>query len=281
METMNYREKRKKSLKGPIFAIASFLTLGTGVITYAIINEKEPITVGSRGALLTGEVPTVVEQNALETLSKESLLEMFEVKKYYTSDTSNEHIKSDISLPYVYINGEELSSFNKEINEKFTNSYNAFKESMSDAKHSFTYNVNYENYDNIVENEGILSVIITEKMIDGESSNESMCKKHTYNINLTTGSVIKQSDVIVDLLGSGYKDAVKQSITTYLEENSILSKEEYKYAYTGLENFYISNGILHFIFNAGELVDKSYGTLDIEIKKIENKINQDVDIYTE
>ncbi|MBR1883997.1 MAG: hypothetical protein IJ809_03515 [Clostridia bacterium] len=34
METMNYREKKKKSLKLPIFALTSFLALGSAVVAY-------------------------------------------------------------------------------------------------------------------------------------------------------------------------------------------------------------------------------------------------------
>lgn len=88
-------------------------------------------------------------------------------------------------------------------------------------------------------------------MLEDGTSNESLNKKYTYNIDLLTGEVIDQIDVVVDMLGSSYKDAIKESLSNYLEKNNILKKENYNYAYTGLENFYIKDGLeLHFIFNS-------------------------------
>ena len=47
------------------------------------------------------------------------------------------------------------------------------------------------------------------------------------------------------------------------------------------ENFYIKEGVLHFIFNSGEIVDKSFGILDTKIEKLQNSISSEIDIYTE
>lgn len=251
---MNYSEKRRKSLKGPIFAIASFLCIGTGVIVYAMINEKEPIVVGSKGALLTGDSAEVVEQDAFLDLEKEDLSGMYEIRSNLVSDTSNVHIKCDMNIPLVYVNSTELIDFNNSVKQKFDASYNSFKESMGSAQHNFTYKVSYESYVNVVKNNGILSLIITEKMIDDETQKESMQKKYTYNINLLTGEILSQSDVIVDLLGASYRDIVKECLSAYLERDGIVSKENYNYAYTGLENYYIKDdGKLHFIFNSRRL----------------------------
>lgn len=252
MEMMNYSEKRKKSLKGPIFAITSFLVVGTGVITYAMINEKEPVVIGNQGSLLTGEIPvSIEEENSLKNLTEESLDDMYEIKINLVTDSSNEHIKSEMSIPFVYIDDTELKEFNDMLRSKFENSFNSFKESMSSVEHNFTYRVNYESYQNIVKDNAVLSIIITEKMTEDGTENESMNKKYTYNIDLLTGENIKQSDIIVDMLGSSYKDGVKEAICNYLVNDGIIKKEEYNYAYTGLENFYIKDGKeLHFIFNA-------------------------------
>mgnify|MGYP003317594693 CR=1 FL=1 len=151
METMNFREKKRKSLKGPIFGITSFLVIGTGVITYAMINEQEPTIIGNSGSLLTGNIPTVIEENALTALSENDLANMYEIKINYVSDTTNSKIKSDLSIPFVYIDGKELADFNSEINTKFTAAYNSFKETMQSVEHNFTYRVNYESFHNIVK----------------------------------------------------------------------------------------------------------------------------------
>ena len=250
METMNYREKKKKSLKLPIFGLSTFLIAGACVITYGMMNEKEPVIVGNNGSRIAGTDVPVVETSALVQLKEEDLDKMFDVKTQYDSDKSLENIKSDLSIPFVFINGEELKEFNSELEEKYKKQFEGFKETMSSVEHSFTYRVYYQVFSSVVRNEGIISIIVTEKMVDDENQEESLKKRTTYNISIDTKEVLDQRDVIISILGASYKDAIKESLSSYLEENEILSKEDYKYAYTGFENFYIKKGKLHFIFNS-------------------------------
>ena len=121
---------------------------------------------------------------------------------------------------------------------------------MKNVEHSFTYRVYYQVLSSVVRNEGIISLIVTEKMVSDEDGAESLKKRTTYNISVDTKEVLEQRDVIISILGASYKDAIKESLSSYLEENKILSRDEYKYAYTGFENFYIKKGTLHFIFNS-------------------------------
>ena len=249
METMNYREK-KKSLKLPIFGLTTFMLVGTGVIFYGMNNEKEPVIYGNGGSLYTGEIPVVAETNALVNLKDEDVEDMFTIKKQYISDNSFEKLKCDISVPYIYIDGKELEKFNKNLENKFTKTFESFKESMKDVENEFTYRVYYEVLSNVVKNEGIISIIMTEKMVNTKTQEESLKKRYTYNIDIATGEVLEQRDVLVSVLGASYKDAIKESISTYLDNEKIQKKEDYNYAYTGFENFYIKKGKLHFIFNS-------------------------------
>ena len=267
METMSYREKKRKSLKGPIFAISSFLAIGTGIITYAMINEQEPVVIGNSGSLLTGSIP-VVEENALINMSIEDIQNMYEIKINYTSDKENEKLKADISITFVYIDEAPLEEFNNTLNKKFLDNYAAFKENMASVEHNFTYKVYYNEHTSVVKDNAILSLIMKEKMLEDETSTQSMRKVYTYNIDLLTGEVLAQSDIIVDILGASYKDVIKNAIYDYVDEKDMLPKK----------NFYLDDGKLHFLFNSGDLVDKKYGSLDIII---ENKQKSTVDIYDE
>lgn len=250
METMNYREKKKKSLKLPIFGLSTFLIAGACVVTYGMINEKEPTVVGNNGSRIAGTDVPVVETSALAMLTEEELDKKFEVKTQYDSDKSLENVKSDLSIPFVYINGEELKEFNTSLEEKYKKQFEGFKDTMKNVEHSFTYRVYYQVLSSVVRNEGIISLIVTEKMVSDEDGEESLKKRTTYNISVDTKEVLEQRDVIISILGASYKDAIKESLSSYLEENKILSRDEYKYAYTGFENFYIKKGTLHFIFNS-------------------------------
>ena len=66
-------------------------------------------------------------------------------------------------------------------------------------------------------------------------------------------------------------------IKTDLGNRVMIEEDKYTYALTGLENYYIKEGVFHIIFNEAELVDKKFKVLDIEIakpkedKKEENK----------
>ncbi|MBR1883996.1 MAG: DUF3298 domain-containing protein [Clostridia bacterium] len=234
------------------------------------MNEEEPVVVGNSGSLYTGDIPVVAEQDALINITEEDMDSMFDVKTQYLYDNSNEKIKSDLSIPFLYIDGKEQTEFNKNLEEKYTKTFESFKETMQDVEHSFTYKVYYVVFSNVVKNEPVVSIIVTEKMVDDETKAESLKKRSAYNINIKTKEVLEQRDVVISLLGSSYKEAIKESVIAYLEENGMAKRDEYKYAYTGFENFYIKKGKLHLIFSPGEIADKSYGILEVELNRLEN-----------
>ena len=45
----------------------------------------------------------------------------------------------------------------------------------------------------------------------------------------------------------------------------MIKEDEFTYAITGLENFYIKDSKVHMIFNSEEIVNSKYGIIDITI----------------
>ena len=90
------------------------------------MNEEEPVVVGNSGSLYTGDIPVVAEQDALINITEEDMDSMFDVKTQYLYDNSNEKIKSDLSIPFLYIVGKEQTEFNKNLEEKYTKTFESF-----------------------------------------------------------------------------------------------------------------------------------------------------------
>ena len=73
------------------------------------------------------------------------------------------------------------------------------------------------------------------------------------------------------MFGKDYKTYIKNTILDYVVQNGMMKESEFTYALTGLEDYYIKDGVFHIIFNEGKLVDKKFGVLDIEIQIKEDK----------
>jgi len=262
METMRFRETKKSSYKGQIFLIVLFLLLGVTITYFAITTEKEPTIIGQ----LESDINTkteLYENNALIDVEKpvENASELYKITNKTISDKSVVKIKANVIIPVISINDELLTTINDQIYNKFNDTYNSFKNTAANLNNNFTYTVTYKVYDNIVANKNVISITIYERMIDDSAKTNSMEKIHTYNINLKDGTILKQEDVIVDILGPTYKDKIKTAVKDYV----VSKKAEYNYSYTGLETFYIENNKIHFIFNSEVLVDKKYDIVDITI----------------
>ncbi|MEG2235936.1 MAG: hypothetical protein RR144_05830 [Clostridia bacterium] len=265
METMRFREHKKSSYKIQIFAILLFFILGGGIIYFAISNEDEPTLIGQNKSDIQKSA-NIEEKNALIDVPAENTSKLFKISNKYISDKTNKKIKANITLPVISVNNEILTSMNDEIFKKYNDTYLNFKETMANGQNKFTYTVTYKVYDNIIANKNILTITIYERIIDDSSKTNSMEKIYTYNIDLKDCKILNQKDVIVDILGSTYKDKIKQNLEEYLISKKMINKDEYTYSYTGLENFYINEKQLHLIFNPGEIADKKYSILDIIIK---------------
>ncbi|MEG1363368.1 MAG: hypothetical protein RSC92_02885 [Clostridia bacterium] len=168
-----------------------------------------------------------------------------------------------MSLPVITVDDIKLDELNNEINEKYTSTFNTFKEQSSE--NSFTYTVTYNEYRNTIKNMDILTITIYEKMVDDNIKKNSMEKINTYNIDLSTGKVINISDKLVDILGSTYKDDIRNKVKEYTISKSYSTENEFTYVYTGLEIYYFKDGKLHIVFNPDNIVDKKYGIIDLEV----------------
>ncbi|MDF2865992.1 MAG: hypothetical protein K0R72_810 [Clostridia bacterium] len=266
METMRFRETKKSSYKGQIFLIVFFLLIGVGITYFAISNEKEPTILGKSQSDIEDK-SNLVESNALINSDQplKNASESYKITNKIISDKTVKKIKADMTLPIIFIEDKALTAINDEIYNKFNDTYNTFKKTMEKVDNNFTYTVTYKVYDNIVANKNIISLTIYERMIDDSAKINSMEKIYTYNINQKDGSILKQEDVVLDLLGPTYKDKIKNKIKSYITSSCNVKESEYNYSYTGLETFYIKDNKFHLIFNPEELVDKKYSILDIEI----------------
>lgn len=268
METMRFRETKKNSYKLQIFFIVLFLLVGAAITYFAIATEKEPTVIGQLESDIAA-TSNIVENNALEDLSNNEPVanasELYNVTNKTISDKTIKKIKANVTLPVITIGEEKLTTINDEIYNKFSGTYATFKKTMASANNNFTYTVSYKVYDNVVADKNVISITIYERMIDDSAKTNSMEKLYTYNINLKDGSVLKQEDVTVDMLGAIYKDKIKAALKDYVVSKKMLNESQYTYSYTGLETFYIRENKFHLIFNPDELVGKKYGILDIAI----------------
>jgi hypothetical protein len=266
METMRFRETKKSSYKGQIFLIALFLLLGAGITYFAICTEKDPTVIGQVQSDIKNQV-NIYESEALVDVDEpvKNTSDLYEITDKNISDRTVKKIKANMTLPVISIEGEKLSTLNDEIYNKFNDTYTTFKKTMANVDNNFTYTVTYKVYDNIIDNENIVSITIYERMIDDSAKTNSMEKLHSYNIDLKDGTVLAQDDIIVDILGAEYKDKIKTEIKNYVVSNCRVSENDYNYSYTGLETFYIKENKFHLIFNPEDIVNKKYGILDILI----------------
>ena len=138
---------------------------------------------------------------------------------------------------------------------------------MNNAENSFKYTVSYEYYDNMVGSKKIISIVITQKIIDVSNSKTTMEKINTYNVDLVSKSYISQSDIARSILGKEYKTILKNKVLSYVVENKMMNESDFTYTITGLENFYVKDGELYIVFNSDELVDKKYGILEVKIEE--------------
>lgn len=263
MDTMHYTEK-KKSSKGFVIFFLMFVIIGAAILVLSMTHEKEPVVIGSTES----EINRLVD---LDKVEKEEIVAKnnaitFKVEEKKHTDNSNSKIKANIVVPSLYIDGEELTELNTKINDKYVSMFEGIKSQLSNAEHKYTYSVSYNVYDNLIDTSRIISIVITEKNVDDASGNSISQKVSTYNIDIATKKEITLTEVAVKYLGKDYKTKIKEKTVSYLVSNNIMKEEEYVYALTGFENFYIKNSNFHIVYNEGELTtNKKYSIIDIEV----------------
>ena len=262
METMHYSEK-KKSSKGFVIFFFLFVLIGGAIIIFAMSNENEPVVVGSQETDIQRLVDMEKEEKE-ETKNKNANI-TYEVKDVTHNDSSNSKIKSQITVPKITVDGEELTEINSEIDKEYTDIFSKLKDQMKDVDSKYTYIVSYNVYENMVGSDKILSVTIYQRVKDDTAKKNTTEKITSYNIDLAKKEKITEFSVASSILGKDYKSIIKGKVQDYVVENGMMKESEFTYAITGLEDFYIKDGVFHIIFNEEKLVDKKFGVLDIEV----------------
>lgn len=262
METMHYSEK-KKSSKGFVIFFFLFVLIGGAIIIFAMSNENEPVVVGSQETDIQRLVDMEKEEKE-ETKNKNANI-IYEVKDVTHNDSSNSKIKSQITVPKITVDGEELTEINNEIDKEYTDIFSKLKDQMKDVDSKYTYIVSYNVYENMVGSDKILSITIYQRVRDDAAKKNTTEKITSYNIDLAKKEKITEFSVASSILGKDYKSIIKGKVQDYVVEKGMMKESEFTYAITGLEDFYIKDGVFHIIFNEEKLVDKKFGVLDIEV----------------
>lgn len=262
METMNYNRDNKKNSKAGIVCFVLFACVGTLASFYMIANEPEPTVLGQDMYIPT----TSTNVNEVDIYSEEYIDNITYNIKNEVSKSSSGKFKSNIAVPEISIEDEELNEINEEILDKFLTRYNAVKDEVKNLENKFTYKVTYNKYESKVEGKRILTFTFYERIIDDESGEDVTYKLYAYNIDLVTRQLMTQDEAAVLILGSTYKTVIKDQIKDFVIAEKLFTDETYSYSLTGLEEFYVKNSKLHIMFNPGEMGDnKDY--LDITIDK--------------
>lgn len=261
METMDYNKfDGKKSGVGFIIFML-IIILGGVAVTYALINEPQPIILGQDSMINV----------YIEDVEKESSVNIdtsYKIKNIYKKETVG-NFKADIVLPSIKISNVELKEINAQIYQKFIDRYNLLKEQNSKTlENTFTYKITYNKYYNKLEDgTTILSFKIYEKIIDNDNLTETMNNIYGYNIDVLKRENMKQFDIAAKIIGADYSNVIRTTIKNHVINKKMIKSEDYIYSITGLEEYYIKDKEIHIVFNTGDLVGSKYKNLDIKIIK--------------
>lgn len=263
METMSYSKLRKKGSNAGLIAFLLFIVLGSAIITYSLINEPKPVIIGRDP--LANAVPTSGD-NVKEVSQNEDNISYKVVDKVINETNGN--FKASITIPTFQIDSVNIASITDTIVGLYTTRYEAFKQEMAGTvENKFTYKVSYNQYENIVNGEKIVSLTIYEKMVDDKSNQNTMERLDTYNINVKTKEIITQDVLASGIIGTNYSNLIKDQIKQTVIGAKMIAEDAYKYNVTGLEKCYVKEGGFHIILNPGEVVEKKYSIIDILITK--------------
>jgi len=262
METMNYNRDNKKNSKTGIISFLLFACAGTVATFYMIANEPEPKVLGQD--MYIPVTSTNINQEV--DIYSEEYIENIKYKvKNDVSKSSAGKFKSNIAVPKIEIDGEELTQINENMLNKFLVRYNSVKSEVQDLENKFTYKVTYNKYESKVNGKRILTFTFYERIIDDAKGTDVTYKLYAYNIDLATKKIMTQDEAGILILGSTYKTIIKEQIKDFVIAKKLFDLETYTYSLTGLEEFYIKGGKLHMMFNPGEIGEnKDY--LDITIE---------------
>lgn len=265
METMNYNRDNKKNSKAGIIGFVLFACVGTAASFYMIANEPEPTVLGQDMYIPTTSL-NVDENKDVNVYSEEEIANIKYKIKNEVSKSSSGKFKSNIAVPVISIDGEQLDEINEEILNKFLTRYSAVKGEVKDLENTFTYKVTYNKYESTIKNNRILSFTFYERIIDDSKGTDVTYKLYAYSIDLVNKKLLTQDEAAIIILGSTYKTIIKDEIKDFVLDEKLFTEDTYNYSLTGLEEFYVKNSRLHIMFNPSEMGDnKDY--IDITVVK--------------
>ena len=233
----------------------------SGIIAYSVINEPTPRVIG------TNNFATVEEQNASQSITDNKLVEVkVTFKDKEDQDASNTKVTATYTLPMLYLDDEAYTVLNNEIENNARSVFATLKQPMIDVVESnYKFTVTNKVYDSVHTTKQIVSMVVTEKMIDDKTKNTTYLKVRSYNFNVTNREKISSYEAGLEVYGAEYKTKVTDAINSYLITRGMKSVSDSKYVYSGLENWYITDGEMHIMLNPKEAADEKFGVIDIAI----------------
>ena len=265
METMSYNKIKKKNSGLGIYAFFTFIILGTSLVVYSIINEPEPTVLGKDPL----KEVAVYDEKAEETLGT-STIDVDEITykvEDKASSTKNGNFSTNMTLPYISINGATLDEINTDIQNHYDQRAKALASQMKSTENRFTYKVTYKVYENRINDRRIVSITVHERIVDNAAGTTTTDRVDAYNIDLSEAKILTQDEAASEVLGSNYSALIREQVKNTVIASKMILESKYNYTITGLEQFYIKESKFHMLLNEGEVVDKSYGVVDIAITK--------------
>lgn len=268
METMSYNKIKKKKSNAGVYAYFLFIILGTTLVAYSIINEPKPTILGEDPLK---DVEIYGEGNIdAEEVSSENTIDLDSIT-YNVSDTTvidkEGNFSINMALPVITINEVNADHINSDIKKHYEDRSNTLLEQMKSVENKFTYKVTHKVYENKVGDRRIVSITVHERIIDNAAGTTTTDRVDAYNIDLAEQKVLAQEETALEVLGTNYSALIREQVKSTVIASKMIAEDKYNYTITGLEQFYVKENKFHMLLNEGEVVDKSYGVVDVTITK--------------
>lgn len=251
METMNYNRDNNKNKKAGIISFMLFICIGTAGTIYLIANEPKPQVLGE-----DMYIPVTSENTEVNVYEERDIdvIQYSSKSKTYTDSSSK--FSANIKYPEITIDSVKQENLYNEMLSKFKERYEKVKEEASSLENKFTYKVTYNEYESKINSHRLVSYTFYERIIDDETGLDTTYKLYGYTIDVAESKILDQESVAKIILGSTYKNILKDAVKDYAIENKLFTESSYSYVLTGFEEFYVKGEKLHIMFNVGELGNK-------------------------
>lgn len=267
METMSYNKIKKKKTNIGVYAYFLFIILGTTLVAYSIINEPKPTVLGEDPLK---DVEIYEEEDKSKEVSSKNTINLDDITYEVGTTTvidKDGNFSINMTLPVVSINNVNTEDINSDIKKHYEDRANTLLEQMKTAENKFTYKVTHKFYENKVGERRIVSITVHERIIDNASGTTTTDRVDAYNIDLAEEKVLNQEETALEVLGSNYSALIRKQVKDTVVAAKMIEEDKYDYTITGMEQFYVKENKFHMLLNEGEVVDKSYGVVDVPITK--------------